>query len=224
MDHSPRLNVPSDIVPDPSPILRVADSIAFHPIGSVYSSLRSLPSNKDTAFKLGCSKQSYTSWNVSSRSFVSAICYKGLDVEASEIPIPTSVCSTGPDVNVRASCSVQTQKQTSLIVNSSTTAPPAKLSTWYSDTLPVRVVDTQSIKPDYERNIPIPYSPLFKSMENILADPTFLVDLEDEDGKPIYNERLKPILSLTEYLQPIKSEIEIMFEVSPLVRLGCMSL
>ncbi|KAF5186954.1 hypothetical protein FRX31_023459, partial [Thalictrum thalictroides] len=56
----------------------------------------------------------------------------------------------------------------------------------------------------------------------MLANPTVLEDLYDE--KCEHNDRVLLFLSLTEYLQNEITEAENMFEVAPLVRLGCMSL
>jgi len=149
---------------------------------------------------------------------------EGIEKVTSETPIPTSVCSTGSDTNVHtSSCSAQTRKQTSL-VNSSASAPPAELSTCYSDTLPVRVVGIKRLKHDYERNFSIPYSHLFKNMEKMLANPTALEDLYNEENECYDRDRVLLFLSLTEYLQTKITELESMFEVAPLVRLGCMYL
>ena len=91
---------------------------------------------------------------------------------------------------------------------------------WYSDTVPVRVVQVSNWLQEYEKKLAVPYSPMFTSLAQRLADPAATGALGAMTRGPTVRDATS-ILALAKYLATSTSSV---MEVGPLVRVLCMAL
>lgn len=87
-----------------------------------------------------------------------------------------------------------------------------------SDTMPIRVVGVSNWRSEYEMNLPVPYSPIYTSILQRLQDPAATGAL----GSMARGPSIRDATSYISLAKAIAKSPSSVFEIAPLLRLGCI--